>query len=292
MKKTLLLILPLVVIAVLAGLAWKYARHGREMELKYATTQAAADTLRTRFNAALGSIAEIQDSLTAILPSESAVLHVSQDVERGGPLTATRKDQVLRTISDLNDSIQRSKEMIKRLEQRLKQQDVRVASLEKLVSNLKKSVAQREQMIAELTERVESLKAQVVTLQTDVAEKGQQIEQQQMVIEDKRREISTIYYLVGTKPILKGLGVVQESGGVIGIGRSTRLSGQFPEQNFTRMDTDQQSTIPVPGRKPVVLSAQSASSYQMIPIRPDLWQLRITNAAEFRRVKYLVVQVE
>jgi len=291
-KRTLFISLLVVIVAVLAGSVWRLGRHSREMELKYTATRAAEDSLRTRFDAALGSIAEIQDSLTAILPSESTVLHVSEDVERGGPLTATRKDQVLRTISDLNDSIQKSKEMIKRLEKRLKDQDVRVASLERLVANLKRSVGQREQMIQALTARVESLKAQVAVLQTDVETKGQQIQQQQIVIEDKRREISTIYYLVGTKLKLKGLGVIQDSGGLIGLGKSTRLSGHFPEQDFTRMDTDEQNTVPVPGRKPVILSGQVGTSYQMVPIREDLWQLRITNAADFRKVRYLVIQVE
>ena len=42
----------------------------------------------------------------------------------------------------------------------------------------------------------------------------------------------------------------------------------------------------------LVLSGQVGTSYQMVPIREDLYQLRITNAAEFRKVRYLVIQVE
>ena len=202
-------------------------RHNQELGVKYTASVMAGDSLRTRFDAALVSIAEIQDSLTAILPSESAVLNVSQDVERGGPLTASRKDQVLRTISDLNESISRSKEMIKRLEETLKERDVRVASLERMVANLKRTVSDREKMIATLTERVEALEGQVTTLRADVASGRQQIAEQEQVIENKRREISTIYYLAETKKKLKELGVVRDSGGLIGIGKSTRSPASF-----------------------------------------------------------------
>lgn len=263
-----------------------------DLEGKYAATRASEDSLRTKFDAALVSIAEIQDSLTAILPSESNVLHVSQDMERGGALTSTRKSQVLRTISDLNDSIRRSKEMIQRLEQRLKERNVKVASLERIVANLKKLVNDREDMIRSLTQRVETLKVQVAHLQTDVEEGNQKITAQAEVIETKRREISTIYYTIGTKRRLKEMGVVTESGGLIGLGKSTRLSGQFPEQLFNAVDTDAQTTIPVPGKRPVILSGQSAGSYQLMPLSVGSSELRITNAAEFRKVRYLVIQVD
>lgn len=294
MKKLLWGVLALLVVAV-AGLGYKYSQLKEQklaVDQQYATTKASEDSLRVRFDTALASIAEIQDSLTVILPSESNVMHVSQDVESGGKLTASRKSQVLRTISDLNESIQRSKEMIRRLEQRLKDRDIRVAALERIVAQMKRSVADREQMIASLTQRVESLKVQVESLKTDVAAGQQQISAQQQVIEDKRREISTIYYMVGTKKKLKELGMLQESGGLIGIGKSARLSGQFPEAVFNKVDTDVQTVISVPGKKPVVLSSQSSNSYQIVPISLEMSELRITNAQEFRRVRYLVIQVD
>lgn len=298
MKKALPIGLVLLILAGIYGLVRLQGNvktletQKEDLELKYAATRASEDSLRNKFDAALVSIAEIQDSLTAILPSESNVLHVSQDMERGGALTASRKTQVLRTISDLNDSIRRSKEMIQRLEQRLKERNVKVASLERIVANLKKSVNDREEMIRSLTQRVESLKVQVAHLQTDVEEGKEKISEQAAVIEDKRREISTIYYTIGTKKRLKEMGVVTESGGLIGLGKSTRLSGQFPEQLFVQVDTDAQTAIAVPGKRPVILSGQSAGSYQLVPLSVESSELRITNPTEFRKVRYLVIQVD
>lgn len=291
MKRTLLTAFAVLVIAGLAGTVWTLRRHSHEMEQKYTATKAAEDSLRTRFDTALASIAEIQDSLAAVLPSESNVLQMSQDVEKSGTLTSSRKNQVLRNISDLNESIQKSKNMIQQLEQKLTESNMKVAALEKIVSNLKKTVEDRERMVANLTQHVESLKVQVATLQTDVEVGRQQITAQQTVIEDKRRELSTVYYLVSTKKQLKSLGVIQESGGVAGLGRSARLSGTFPERVFDRIDTDLQTKILVQGRKPKILSGQNSSSYQLVPLDMDETELRITNPQEFRKVRYLVIQV-
>lgn len=292
MKKALMVFLPLLLIAGLGGSVWKLYRTNQATEQQLTATKASEDSLRTRFDMALASIIEIQDSLTVIMPTESNVLSVSRDIEKDGTLTASRKDQVLRSISDLNDSIQKSKDMIGRLEQRLKDRDMRVEALERIVTNLKKTVADREQMVAELNTRVESLKVQVTGLQADVETGNQQIRQQQVVIEDKRREISTVHYVVNTKKALKEQGVIQQSGGLLGLGKSARLSGQFPQRLFVDVDTDVQTVIPVHGRKPVVLSGQSTASYQLIATSLDAAELRITDPQEFRKVRYLVIQVD
>lgn len=291
MKKPVWITLAAVLAVAMSAWVWTLSNEKKSVEGQYAQAVATGDSLRTSFDVALASIAEIQDSLTAILPSESSVMHMSDQVETGGPMTASRKDQVLRSISDLQGSIQRSKEMIASLEVRLGEQDVKIESLEKIIAGLKRTVNDREQMIASLNNKVETLNVEVASLKTDVAAGQAQIQTQQQVIEDKRREISTVYYVVDTKDNLKDAGVVQSSGGVIGIGKTTKLTGQFPQQVFNPVDTDMQTTIQLAGKKPVVLSGQSSTSYQIVPVTEQLSELRIVNPEEFRKVRYLVVQV-
>lgn len=291
MKKIVFASLAAVVVVGLAAWVFTLDREKTTVEGQYTRAVASGDSLRSSFDLALSSIAEIQDSLTSILPSESSVLDMSNDVEKGGALTATRKDQVLRSISDLQGSIQRSKEMISALEQRLDEKDVKVAALQKIITGLKRTVSDREEMIASLNGRVESLQVEVTHLQTNVAEGQAQIESQRGVIEEKRREISTVYYLVDTNKNLKDAGVVKNSGGVIGIGKSAKLTGQFPSSLFSTLDTDMQTSFRVTGKKPVVLSGQSSTSYQIVPVSEALSEIRITNPEEFRKVRYLVIQV-
>jgi uncharacterized coiled-coil protein SlyX len=289
-KKPVLISLFAVVVLGMAAWVYTLSKEKQTVEGQYVRAVATGDSLRSNFDLALSSIAEIQDSLTAILPTESQVMTMSDDVERS-PLTASRKDQVLRNISDLQQSIVRSKEMISALEQRLEEKDVQVANLERVITGLKRTVNEREQMISSLNQRVNSLEVEVVGLKEDVAEGQATIRTQEQTIEDKRREISTVYYLVDSNRNLKEAGVVKNSGGVIGIGKTPKLTGEFPRQLFDPIDTDMSRVIPIAGEDPRVLSAQSAASYQIVPVSEDQSELRITNPEEFRKVRYLVIQV-
>jgi predicted nucleic acid-binding Zn-ribbon protein len=292
MRKALLVGVAVVAILALAVTAFRTQKKFEESQRHYASTKAAEDSLRTRFDNAVAAIAEIQDSLTTIMPSETQVMNLSRDIERGSRLAKPMNERMLQSISDLKRGIQDSKKMIQRLERRLKDSDVKIAGLERLIENLKRGVGDRETMIRFLSARVDSLKTRVARLETDVAAGNEQIQEQKQVIEEKRREISTVAYIVGSRKRLKLLGLLEDSGGFIGIGKSSQLSGKFPVEYFTVIDTDANRTIRVAGKNPAVLSAQNRSSYQLVPVTEDWSELRITDPVEFRKVRYLVIQVE
>jgi predicted nucleic acid-binding Zn-ribbon protein len=299
MKKTLFVGAAVVVIVALAATAIVLQTRYRESRRQYASTKAAEDSLRTRFDTAVAAIAEIQDSLTTIMPNETDVMNLSRDIEKGARSAKPMNERMLQSISDLKRGIQDSKRLIQRLEKRLKDSDVKTAGLEKIIENLKRVVGARESMIRGLSARVDSLKVRVANLETDVAvgtkriqEQQQEISDKQREIADRQREISTIHYIIGSRKRLMALGLLEESGGLLGIGKATRLAGRFPPDYFTPLDTDAERTIRVAGKKPVVLSAQSLASYQLVPVTKEWSELRITDPTEFRKVRYLVVQVE
>ncbi len=292
MRKALLVGIAVVAILALAVTAFSIQNKYKESQRQLAATKAAEDSVRTRFDHAVSAIVEIQDSLATILPTEAQVMNLSRDIERGSRSSRPMNEQMLQSISDLKRGIQDSKQMIQRLEKRLKDSDVRIVGLERLLENLKRGVTQREAMIRVLSGRVDSLKVRVASLETDVAAGHEQIQEQRQVIEEKRREISTVSYIIGTQKRLKLLGLLEESGGFIGIGKTAQLSGKFPTEYFTTIDTDVERTIRVAGKKPVVLSAQNRSSYELAPVTEEWSELRITDPGEFRKVRYLVIQVE
>ena len=292
MRRTAVL-LGITVVAIGLLIALLNERHEHETtQLLYVQTRTAEDSLRHSYETAVDAIVQIQDSLAAIMPSEAQVMHLTQGLETGGTLNRARRDQVMQRISDLHASIRSSKEMIRRLEERLKDSEGKIAGLEKLVTNLKLMVAQREEMIAALSGRIDSLRTRVGELEVDVAEGQQQIAAQAQVIEERDRELSTVYYVVSSHENLKRLGVVRDEGGVLGIGRTTRLSGQMDQSVFTPFDTDALTTLKIAGRKPLVLSGQDRASFELVNLSTDWTELRITNPEEFRKVRYLVVQVD
>ncbi len=290
MKKSTAVVLSLAVlimVAVIIVLGLKY----RQTTARYAETRMAEETVRGQFNAALESIAEIQESLDAIIPDEERLIRITREIEPGAAVAQTQRERMLDTISGLKQSIENSKNRIRILEESLENSRTEIAGLRRIIDNLKKSVAEKEATIARLTARVDSLVVTVAALRTDVRRGQETIAEQQGVIAEKTKELGTIYYIIGTKNMLKDKGIIIEKGGVIGMGKSTILSGAFQESDFTALDTDRVRDIRIPDAEPQVLSAQSKASYELRPVDGST-QLVITDPSEFRKVKYLVVMVK
>ena len=151
-----------------------------------------------------------------------------------------------------------------------------------MIAGLRKSVAEKEEHIAQLTTQVDTLRTRVAGLSTEV--EGQQNE-----LAQKQQELATIFYMVGSKKELTRSGVVESEGGVLGLGKTLKPSGNFDEATFTPLDTDQESVIRIPAEKAQVLSAQPVSSYVLQQVGKGMVELRIVNPKEFRKVKQVVI---
>jgi peptidoglycan hydrolase CwlO-like protein len=288
MKKLGLIIL---FVAMAAGLAY-FAVQQQRLNQRYAATQQAEDAVREQFGAALQSIAEIQDSLSVILPEEERVARMSRNAEMGGSVTQTQKEQMLGTIDDLKQSVGDTRLKIENLEKSLGKNKTEMAGLRRVIDNLKKSVTEREETIQRLTGEVASLNSTVAGLQTDVRKGQDTIAEQQGVIETRTRELATVYYMVASKDYLKKHGIIKEEGGFIGFGKTPQLTAAFNNGDFKAIDTNVSTEIPVNGAKPQVLSAQSKGSYQLQKLSEKTAKLVIKDPAEFSKVKYVVVMTE
>jgi len=288
MKKLIAIIL---VVAMAGGLAYLAVQH-KQLNVRYAETQQAEQAAREQFSAALQSIAEIQDSLSVILPAEERLARISRNAETGSSVTQTQKEQMLGTIEDLKVSVGNTRQKIEDLEKSVDKNKTEMAGLRRVIDNLKKSVAEREDTIQRLTGEIASLTSTVAALQTDVQRGQEMIVEQQGEIETKTKELGTVYYVVATKDELKERGIITETGGFIGLGKTPQLTAAFNEGDFTAVDTNMSTEIPLTGYKPQVLSAQSKTSYELRLLADEKSKLVIKDPMEFRKVKYVVVMVE
>jgi hypothetical protein len=243
---------------------------------------------QTRYNEAINAIAEIQDSLFAITAGDSVVGLPSGGLQTEQSLTEPQTRQALDAIAVINKTIGRTKEKIRDLEARLQKSGVRAAGLQKLIASLKQSVIEKETLVTELGGRVDSLQVQVVSLEGAVQQGNETIRAKDMVLEERRSELATIYLLMGTKKELSTSGVIVSKGGFLGMGKTVQLTGRFDESQFSRLDTDQERLVRTPSPKARVLSAQPASSYEL-KLEGEQMELHILDAREFRKVKHLVI---
>ncbi len=258
-----------------------YSKYQKSKE-SYAQLQAEDSSTRMRYSAAISEIAAIQDSLNAIVLGSDAVPTAPARSQTEVELPPTYRDQVFDRIAQLKDAIERTKDRITQLDARLKRNGIKIAGLEKMIAGLKKTVAEKEEHIALLT-------AQVGTLQTQVAGLSTEVEGKQYQIDQKQRELATVFYAVGSKKELKDAGIIESEGGVLGLGKTLKPSGNFNEAAFTPLDTDQESVIRIPAENAQVLSAQPVSSYMLQAVGKDLVELHILDAKEFRKIKQVVI---
>jgi uncharacterized coiled-coil protein SlyX len=269
------------IIVMLAGATAVFFQKAEKNAAQYRDAKAAEETARSHYTEAFNAIAEIQDSLNAITPDEAGRRLRPDNLVAEQKLSQPSREQALESIALLNASIQRTKERITELEARLRKSGVKIAGLQKMVANLKHSVTEKEAHIAALTTRVDELQVQVTGLVTQVQEK-------EVTIEDKRRELATVYLAVGTKKELAAQGVIASTGGFLGLGKTVKPTGLVNDAAYKPLDTDHETVVPLSTDKAKLVSAQPPGSYELAMVDGQL-QLRILDPREFRRVRQVVI---
>jgi len=276
------------VIAVLVGTTAILFVKYQKTSADYTNMKAAEETARNRYAQTIDAIAEIQDSLSAISLGDTNVNIRSGDLQTEQRMTGPDSQEALDRIALLRSSILRSKARILQLESSLKSSGMKVAGLQKMLGNLKRTVTEKEQLVADLSSRVDTLQTQVAGLETEVQQSQDTLMVRNQVIEDKRRELATIYYAVGSKKELASRGVIVAKGGVLGLGKTLQPSGLSSEAAFTPLDTDQETVVAISSSKAKVVSAQPPSSYELRLVGRTM-ELRIVDPREFRKIKQLVI---
>jgi predicted nucleic acid-binding Zn-ribbon protein len=260
----------------------------RNTSTAYATVKASEADVQTRYAKTIDAIAEIQDSLSALSVGENNIQMESNRLQSEQQLSGPNKAEALDRIALLRSSILRSKERIRQLESSLKVSGNKIHGLQRMLANLKKNVAEKEQAVAELTTKVDALQTQVTGLATEVQQKDETITTQTQAIEDKRKELATVYYVVGSKKDLREKGAVIAKGGMLGIGKTLIPARTTNPTAYTPLDTDQETVINIGAPKAQVISAQPADSYELRLVDGKM-ELHILNPVEFRRIKQVVI---
>src|SRR5262245_62207319 len=124
-----------------------------------------------------------------------------------------------------------------------------MAGLQKMVANLKESVVEKEGRIAMLTTQVDSLTTQTTVLAT-------QVQEHEVTIEEKRRELATVYVAVGSKKDLKAQGVIDSKGGFLGLGKTVQPTGVASAAAYTPLETDHETVEAMPSATSRGISGQ------------------------------------
>lgn len=284
MRRSVGVVLALVSVLLAGAAVMSYSKYKKSQD-DFTRATAEQESMRQRYDQAVNEIVAIQDSLNTIGLKET---QAQGDIELHGQ---TIHDKVLSRIATLKTSIAATKERINELDAKLKHSGIRIASMKKMIEGLRESVTYREERIAKLSSQVDTLRTRVTGLTFEVQGQQEALARNQEELLAKQRELATIYYTMGTKKQLTTAGVVEPKGGVLGVGKSLKVSGMFEEASFSPLNTDEENVIRIPAKKGKVqiLSAQPPGSYQLTTVSKDMVELRILDRNEFRKIKHLVI---
>lgn len=241
----------------------------------------------------IGAMNEIQSNLDSIKTLEKIV---SVETAPGTELKAEAKRRIIEDIAQINNLLQKNKELVKSLQGKLRLSNLKIAELENMIALLNKSVEEKDGEIAVLNQELEKLHINVSDLnqkiQTITAESEKTIKEKTQVINDQTVAMNTAFYAFGTKKELADNNVIEKEGGVLGMGKTIVLKKDFNRDYFQKVDIREFSQLPLNAKKAKVVTNHAADSYHLTGEK-TVEALVVDKPTEFWKAsKFLVIVVE
>lgn len=237
----------------------------------------------------LTSFNEIESNIDSVAIKQNII---SSDVSKQkGELKANVKEHINEQIAAINDFLEQNRKKIESLNGKLKKYSLNIRQFEKMISSLNEQITQKNAELDSLNAQLNQANAQVAQLKTSVDTLTHTNGTQSEMIASQTAAMHTAYYVVGKSKDLEEMKIIDKKGGVLGIGKTSKINGDVNPNNFTKIDYTQVTTIPINSKKATVVSSHPSDSYTLDKDSDDKYtDLRITNAEKFWSTsKYLVV---
>ncbi|MBQ9230310.1 MAG: hypothetical protein IJ190_03910 [Prevotella sp.] len=235
-------------------------------------------------NDMMGTFNEIEEGFRAINAAQDRVT-LAKDGEG-----ANRAQSIRDNIAQIQETMQRNRELINKLKNQLRQSSVKGDELRKTVEGL---VAQLEEKDKEINQlrldlkardiRLSELGSELADMTVENSQQKAEINQKAETISAQDKQLNTAWFVFGTKKELKEQHII-ENGKV--------LQSNFNREYFTKIDIRVDKEIKLYSRSAKLLTTHPASSYVLERDANKQYVLRITNPQIFWSTsKYLVIQV-
>ncbi|MFK7921108.1 MAG: hypothetical protein AB8H47_04085 [Bacteroidia bacterium] len=279
-----------------------------ELEKRNKALNAQTALQDSLLNDFMTSFNSFEDNLSQIKEKENLISMETADNE----LAPDQKERILTDIQMINDLLEQNRMIIVELTEKVEGNDGKVREFRRMVSRLKKDLESRdveintmkEELVAlnfekgELHIRVDTLRGRNERLVALSNQQSETIQAKEEVLVQQTEEINTqtarlnqAFYVVGTEKELKAMNILEKEGGVIGIGRTAKLSQDFDPNMFTAVDITSFDRIPVETKRVKLVTAHPSDAYAVNETEKGrVESLEITNPERFWSAsRYLVV---
>ena len=216
----------------------------------------------------IGAMNEIQTNLDSIKTIEKIV---SVQATPGAELKAEAKKRILEDIAQINNLLQKNKELVKSLQGKLRASNVKIKELENMISLLNKQLVEKDGEIARLNQELENLHINVANLnqkiETITTESEKTIGEKNKTINEQTIAMNTAYYAFGTKKELTEKNVIEKEGGVLGMGKTIKMKKDFNRDYFMKIDIREFNQLPLNTKKAKIITTHPADSYHFVGVK-------------------------
>ncbi len=204
---------------------------------------------------------EIESNLSEIKSKEKLI---SKETASGTELSRSARQRVNEDIKLINELMAENKEMIASLNQKLKRSNVRIAEFERMVEATNQQLAIRDVEIDSLKTELSALNFTIAVLNDTISQIANRNMALSGEVNERTNELNTAYYVVGDRKELLDHNIISKQGGVLGIGRTQKVTGDVDLNEFTKVDIRNLKTIPLDVKKATIMSVHPAGSYELV----------------------------
>ena len=194
---------------------------------------------------------------------------------------------ILSAIELMAEKIQENEKLITLLNKNLN--GSRTQSLK-----LKGEITQLQEIVAKSNREVYFLKEELSSLNASYSRMFDKFNQQKVTINNLNSKINEIAFVIGTKSELLENGVLTKEGGLIGIGKSRRLSNELNTDYFTTSSKLDFESLILGYKSVKIITSHPVNSYKLFQSsKESIDSLLVLNKATFwKNSKYLVIEVK
>src|ERR1700739_450241 len=171
------------------------------------------------------SLNEIQDNIDSIKHREKILSLKTEN--------SSVSNNAVADIKSIDKLILKDNKEIALLEAKIKKMNVKDVNMEKMVAHLTSELAEKDSAIVALQAKLSSANVSIETISQQFNDSMASMNVERALNNSLVNDMNTVYYAVGTMKELKSYGVIDKKGGIIGIGRTTKLKDNLNTNYFT-----------------------------------------------------------
>jgi len=193
---------------------------------------------------------------------------------------------IIKSIKILSKKLQENESMIIALNNAVKLEKNKNSQFASKVTDLKEEIARSNREVYYLKEELNSMNASFEAI-------FKKHNLQNKKISDLNQKLNEVAYVIGSKSELLDNGVLTKSGGLIGIGKTRKLSSDLNTEYFTYFSKYNLLKIPLGYKTVRLMTSHPSNSYRLTNINEIIDSLIIINQDDFwRNSKFLVIEVK